>query len=362
VKIFIGSEYIISPLGTGAGSNFDMLLKNITGIKGYDNRGFNKERMYISQLPADVFPVNKFNALVENGISYILENTTGLVTDDQRTLVILSTTKGDMQCGLQHAMIAPVAALQEKYNLAHSPLVVSNACISGVLAITTAANMIGAGLYDHVIVVGIDLVTDFVLYGFQSLYATSSQPCAPFDKNRSGVTLGEGCAAVLVSNNIGTFKETPVQYLAGSSANDANHISGPSRTGEGLHRSIEKTIHASGIERETIDFVSAHGTATIFNDEMESIAFQRSQLDHKPINSFKGYYGHTLGAAGVIEVAACLQSMRNNILVKSLGYNEPGTTVELNILKENAPVPVNTVLKTASGFGGCNATILLQKT
>lgn len=361
MEIFIGSEHIVSPLGIGAVSNFAMLQKNATGIKVYDNRGFNKEPMFVSQLPDDAFSVNKFNALVENSITHILDTTHGLKLSDARTLVIMSTTKGDMQCGLQQAIITPALALKEKYILAHTPLVVSNACISGVLAISAAANMIGAGLYDHVIVIGIDIVTDFVLFGFQSLYATSPQPCAPFDKNRNGVTLGEGCAAVLVSNTQHIYKDTPVRYLAGSSANDANHISGPSRTGEGLHRSIEKTLHAAGIQRASIDFVSAHGTATIFNDEMESIAFQRSQIEHKPVNSFKGYYGHTLGAAGVIEVSACIQSMRNNLLVKSLGYNAQGTSVPLNVLEDNKAIPVNTVLKTASGFGGCNATIIMQK-
>ena len=110
-----------------------------------------------------------------------------------------------------------------------------------------------------------------------------------------------------------------------------------------------------------IDFISAHGTGTIYNDEMESIAFDRSHLTHVPLNSLKGYFGHTLGAAGVIETVISMQMLRNQILIKSLGFEQTGTSKELNIIKENKPAELRMILKTASGFGGGNASLLIQK-
>ena len=110
-----------------------------------------------------------------------------------------------------------------------------------------------------------------------------------------------------------------------------------------------------------IDFISAHGTGTIYNDEMESIAFDRSNLTPIPLNSFKGYFGHTLGAAGVIETAISMQMLRNQMLIKSPGFETTGTSKELNIVKENKPANLRTILKTASGFGGGNASLLIQK-
>ena len=152
-----------------------------------------------------------------------------------------------------------------------------------------------------------------------------------------------------------------MEYMDGSSSNDANHISGPSRTGDGLFRTVKKTLQFSNVNEKEIDFISAHGTGTIFNDEMESIAFDRLKMNAIPMNSLKGYFGHTLGAAGVIETAICLQSMRNNLLIKNLGFENQGTPKQINILTENKTLEVKTVLKTASGFGGCNASLILRK-
>jgi len=110
-----------------------------------------------------------------------------------------------------------------------------------------------------------------------------------------------------------------------------------------------------------IDYISAHGTATPYNDEMESIALSRSGLDSVPVNSFKGYWGHTLGAAGIIEIAAGLHSIHNNILYKTLGYETPGTSHPISVIDHNLNASVNNFLKIASGFGGSNAALIISK-
>ena len=200
-----------------------------------------------------------------------------------------------------------------------------------------------------------------MLFGFQSLYAISDEPSQPFDKNRKGISLGEGAAGVVMTLDKNIYKDSYFEFLEGTSSGDANHISGPSRTGEGLYRTIKNSLTLADVEPSEIDYISAHGTGTNYNDEMESIAFSRLNLSETPLNSLKGFFGHTLGAAGLIEIAICLQSLKNNLLIKSFGYNEPGTTKELNILKENKTQELNTILKTASGFGGCNASAIIRK-
>ena len=149
-----------------------------------------------------------------------------------------------------------------------------------------------------------------------------------------------------------------MKIVNGASANDANHISGPSRTGDGLFKAVSETLKISNIKPDTIN---AHGTATPFNDEMESIAFERAGLTDIPVNSLKGYYGHTLGAAGVLETIITLEAAANNRLIKSAGFSEQGVSGKIQLIKEHTSKEVKAVLKTASGFGGCNGAALFVK-
>ncbi|PLX06923.1 MAG: beta-ketoacyl synthase, partial [Marinilabiliales bacterium] len=237
---------------------------------------------------------------------------------------------------------------------------ISNACISGVLAINTAAMYINTNMFDNVVVCGGDLVTRFVVSGFMSFLSLSEKPCKPFDKNRNGLSLGEAAGTIILSNLPPKGKQK-IKFKGGASANDANHISGPSRTGEGSYIAIKKALAEAGIKSDKIDHISAHGTATPYNDEMESIAITRHNLQSKPVNSIKGSLGHTLGAAGIIESIILLEEMRNNTLLKTMGFAEIGVSNDINILAENTEKEINTCLKMASGFGGSNAAMIISK-
>ncbi|MCF0056435.1 beta-ketoacyl synthase N-terminal-like domain-containing protein [Dyadobacter sp. CY356] len=358
--IFIGAEEIISPLGQNIEENFQAVCENRSGISLIPHAGFNDDSMHLSKITA-ISDRNKFEMLLINILEKVLKQIDPEIALSKKTITIVSSTKGDLDRNISSPFTDSINAFARHFQLANEPVVVSNACISGVLAINVAGNFIKAGMYDHAIVLGCDLISNFVLFGFQSLFAVSNAPCAPFDADRNGITLGEGCSAVVLSNSKEIFKKTAFQLYTGTSANDANHISGPSRTGEGLFRSVKKTLEQNHISGNEIDFISAHGTATVFNDEMEAIAFDRLEINEKPLNSLKGYFGHTLGAAGVIETAISMQMMRNNLLVKSLGFKESGTSKTLNIATENKSSELNTILKTASGFGGCNASLVIRK-
>lgn len=356
--IYIGAENVISPLGKSIQENFLKLSRNESGIQEISGVGRNLETYYLGKILDQ--PV-AFSTLMAAGIQGSMDAIDASILKSPKTILLISSTKGDIAHHIHDQFNSASAYLSTKFGLVHQPIVVSNACISGVLAINMAERLIQSQGYDHAIVVGCDLVSNFVLYGFQSLFAMSPQSCKPFDASRQGINLGEGCGVVVVSRYASVFKETPLKLLKGHSANDANHISGPSRTGEGLFRTIRKTMEMNGIMPDDIDFVSAHGTATIYNDEMEAIAFDRLQISNRPINSLKGYFGHTLGAAGVIETAVSMQMMRHNLLLKSMGYDTVGTTKPLNIIEENKFADLQLILKTASGFGGGNASLAICK-
>lgn len=362
--VFIGAENIITPLGDTAQSNFEALLANKTGLKRTANAGNKGEELVISVTDK----LEQFNT-VEVSVNSINDSLAHVHIDmlkAGRTYFLLSTTKGEItKLKSTDPHTAELTRLKdqitEHFSWFQESLLISNACISGVLAIVAGHDLIESDQCDTVIITGVDMLSEFTLAGFQSFFAISPDPCKPFDKNRIGINLGEGAATVILSRNEAVFKSKPFQSLGGTAANDANHISGPSRTGEGLFRSIQKTFKNAGVKASEVDFLSAHGTGTAYNDEMESIAFERAGLVETPLHSLKGVYGHTFGAAGVIESAICLQSMRNNKMIASAGFEECGTSQPINVLHQHADKTLNIVLKTASGFGGCNASVLFKK-
>lgn len=350
-KIYIGSENIISPLGESAESTFSSMKEGETAVRINKNRGFNNEDLYLSTFSKP----RTFTELLLQCCEPFKD-----LLSSPTTLLVISTTKGDLNHHSK-AILTPVEELVSRFNLPTFPLIISNACISGVVAINKAAELVRLGRFERAIVLGCDVVSDFVTYGFQCLYALSESPCKPYDKNRSGINLGEAAASVLITSNKNELLNDPFLWLAGATTNDANHISGPSRTGEGLYRAIENTCKRANIDKTKIDVIAAHGTSTRYNDDMESIAFNRAGLGDVRLHSIKGYLGHTLGAAGVLETAITLQCMRNGLWLSTAGFDQPGTTESLNVQTQNEELQVKTAMKSASGFGGCNSALLLSR-
>jgi 3-oxoacyl-[acyl-carrier-protein] synthase-1 len=230
------------------------------------------------------------------------------------------------------------------------------------MALLVARRMIGSGEVDHAVVAGVDVLSKFVVSGFQILHAMSPEPCRPFDTARKGINLGEAAAAVVLSSNPSALGAARgIRVAGGGLSNDANHISGPSRTGAELAFAIRQALEEANIHRSDVDFISAHGTGTIYNDEMEAKAFALAELADRPVHSLKGFYGHTLGAAGIVEVVLSAEGLRRNQLVPSRGYEQSGVSIPLNVITQATNQSLNICLKTASGFGGCNAAIILTK-
>ncbi|MCK9400140.1 MAG: hypothetical protein M0Q51_09135 [Bacteroidales bacterium] len=386
-RVYFGADHIITSLGFTTEENARQIQAGISGIKVLEDkslfpgpvtfsaintkeldRRFDETRNKIN-IPSSSLNYTRLEKMFLTSIAGALENS-HVDPRNPRTIMIFSTTKGNID--LLDLTIAKAVGCSRIYlwqladfiaghfNHPNRPLVISNACTSGSVAIMAAARLIASGQYDHAIVSGGDIVSEFVISGFQSFQALSPEACKPFDIDRTGLSLGEGCGTVVLTSDQALGGEgKPIVYLGGATSNDANHISGPSRDGEGLYLSIAAAMKEAGVTADDLDFISAHGTATPYNDEMESLALAWAGLDQVPVNSFKGYIGHTLGAAGVIETILSVYSIRKGILFKSAGYQKNGVSKPLNVITGNIHKPVRRILKTASGFGGCNAGLVI---
>ncbi|AEH01928.1 beta-ketoacyl synthase [Lacinutrix sp. 5H-3-7-4] len=377
-NIYVSYNNITSSLGFDSETVVQAISEEKSGLKLVDDKAILPNNFYSSLINREALkreflkqqPKGEFTHLEKMMISSLSKvvKASNLEINDKVGLII-STTKGNIDALDEHSIFNKSRAylsalgntLKTFFNFKNEPVIVSNACVSGVLSVAIAKRFIQQEKYDHVFIVGGDIVTAFILSGFNSFQALSNAPCKPFDKNRTGINIGEVATSVLVTKDKNKLSKDAVEVLGESSCNDANHISGPSRTGEGLYRSIILALKQAKITHKDIDYISAHGTATLFNDEMEAIAFNRSGLSHVPINSLKGYFGHTLGASGLLETIVGMHSLYNNTLYKSLGFSELGVSKALNVISKTQKKPLKTFLKTASGFGGCNTAVIFKK-
>ena len=288
----------------------------------------------------------------------------GISPANERVLIILSTTKGNIgllgsdprKCDLNHT----ADVIGRHLGAAHRPLVISNACISGVSAIVIGSRLIRSGRYDHVFVAGFDLLCDFVVSGFNAFKSVSPARCRPYDAARDGLTLGEGCGAVLLTRDR-ALSAAGITVAGGGISNDANHISAPSRTGDGLWYAVRAALEEAQTDTTAIGLVNPHGTATVYNDEMESRALNLAGLCDVPCNSLKPYFGHTLGASGVIESIITVRELCENTCFGVKGYAQCGVPYPLDISAAHRAIRTDAALKTASGFGGCNAAVVFRR-
>ena len=370
MNIYLGASGAINPLGNSVSAIHSEMRKGNSGITLYANAFNLGKDEYLGIISEELLPQGPEDKIYRMLRSVIAQTQQGLnkveTIQSERTRLILCSTKGNIpkleEGDTEEIGLSRLAEyVHHNLKIKTQPMVISSACVSGLLGIINGARMIQQGLADNVLVMGVDLVSRFTLSGFISFYATASSVCKPYDKNRDGINLGEAAASVILTNDPRTINTVEGEFLGGASANDANHISGPSRTGEGLCRSVRAAMMNAGVSNTDISYISAHGTATSFNDEMESIAFDRLKLNETPLNSFKGYFGHTLGAAGLIESLIGMQSLNSDCLPKSYGYESSGTSKNINVLTENLNGDFKIMLKTSSGFGGANAAGVFKK-
>ena len=367
VAVWWGPDSILSALGFGTRENMEAVRAGRTNLSAWhdgtpvcqiDPERFAQltaERAVAEYTPAERLALLTLGEVIARS---------GVSPANERTLVLLSTTKGNIgllngdpaKCDLNDT----AEVVGRHFGAANRPLVISNACISGVSAIVVASRLIRSGEYDHVFVAGFDLLCDFIVSGFNAFKSVSPALCRPYDAARDGLTLGEAGGAVLLTTDR-ELSATGITVAGGGISNDANHISAPSRTGDGLAFAIGAALREASLGAAAIGMVNPHGTATLYNDEMESRALHLTGLCGTPCNSLKPYFGHTLGASGVIESIVTVHGLAEGTVFGVKGYAECGVPYPLNISAEHRTTRTDAALKTASGFGGCNAAAVFRR-
>ena len=380
VSIYLTADNVISALGFTTQENIQAIRNYRSGIKLH----LPEDGSDLSDLPVQAATIDKerlvgyvqqhklehYSRLEQLFILSITETLSQAINpidlSSPDSCIIFSTTKGNIDLLSGHAdedysdevsIWQMAERIATYFHAGQNFRIISNACISGVSALVVAKRLMEQGTYKQVLVAGGDVLSHFITSGFISFKSVSSEICRPFDARRDGLSLGEGCATILLS----TEQTSGSVVLAGGGiSNDANHISGPSRTGDGLYYAMRQAMEDAGLQSSDIDFVNTHGTATVYNDEMESKAIHLAELQHAPVNSMKSYFGHTLGAAGVIETIICAHELKEQTVFGTFGFEELGVSMPIKVYARHMDKTIRTCIKTASGFGGCNAAILLS--
>ena len=362
------ADNIYSPLGVTTAENYAAVKQGRSMLRGYPAGTMDLPEPFTASLfdwdrVESLEGYTRFERIVIQSVSRALVQTDIDVRSD-RVLFVLSTTKGnvellgsDNQAFPADRVLPGVTAsvVAGYFGFSREPLVVSNACISGLAAQITAMRLLESGACDVAVVCGADVQSRFIISGFGSFKALSPMECRPFDIERLGLNLGEAAATIIYERGASEGWHA----VSGAVRNDAFHISGPSPKGEGCYRAIRAAMGKH--PAETLAFVNVHGTSTMYNDEMESAAIDRAGLLDVPVNSLKGYYGHTMGAAGVLETILSMAAVDDGCVLGTRGYEELGVSHRVCVSGQHTTTTKQAFLKLLSGFGGCNAAMLFEK-
>ena len=365
------STNIVSPLGMSSQENWRAVMQGRSALRRLENyKGiplpfvasvFTPEQ--VEELAVEGF--TRFESLAIRSITEALTHT-DLDVHGERTIFILSTTKADVEelgfaaerDGDYHRPALSAQRIAEHVGIGGGAIVCCNACISGVSAQILADRLISCGHYDNAVVCGADLVSSFTASGFLSFKSLSNEACRPFDADRQGLNLGEA-AATIVFTRADSLRDGDWLFERGEMDNDAFHLSTPAPSGEGARKVLEAGM--KGRDASELAFVSAHGTATMFNDQMESVAIEKAGLSSVPLTALKGWFGHTLGASGVLEVILGMMAVSESVVLPLRGFREIGVSGKVNLSPELRATDKNSFLKMISGFGGCNAAALYRR-
>lgn len=386
------AHHVVSPLGEGTAANYEAVKAGRSALQCYTRRWGIPEPFCASLFTDEqtaalaVEELTRFESLAYRSALKAVE-ASGIDAANERTVFILSTTKANVEllnnCDTNVEAVGPGMAAEhiaKRLGVTTTPLVVCDACISGVAALVLALRLLEAGQYDYAIVCGADVQSKFTVSGFLSLKAVSEEECRPFDMERIGLNLGEAAATMVVARPEVTDVASPTWYIErGAIRNDAFHISSPSKNGEGACLALRsvlldgdcrfpiteigegQSLPLGGRLEGALAFINAHGTATMFNDQMESVAIERAGLKDVPVNGLKGFFGHTLGAAGLLETVISMAAIDDNTILGTRGFQEKGVSGKIRLSAENSATQKTAFIKMISGFGGGNAAILLRK-
>jgi len=298
-----------------------------------------------------------------------------LAVEPERLGIVVGTALGGVEEG-EHALAgatrrlgralydAPGHALARWLGARGPAVTVSTACASGATALGVGADMLRRGEVDAVVAGGYDILCRFVMRGFDSLRSLTRERVRPFDRRRSGLLLGEAAALVFLERERDAGPRRLGTLLGCGSASDAAHIAAPDPEGRGIERAMRAALAEARVDAGDIEFVSAHGTATPLNDRIEAAALRRvlrARADAVPVNSIKGAFGHTMGAAATLEAIVCLLAGRHGQIPATLGLEERDAACDLDCVQGTPrELRPRISLSTSLGFGGCNAALVIE--
>ncbi len=357
--VFNIADNILSPLGATTEQNYQAVMAGRSALCHYANHPYLPAPFTASMFSEEqsrqmlIGGLSRFESMVATSAKEALSKT-NINPSSPKVLFVLSTTKADIESSPSGASPSDSALrICQHLGIATQPLVVCNACISGLSAIILAKRLLETHAYDFAIVSGADTLNPFILSGFQSLRALAENECRPFDMERIGMNLGEAAATMVLS----TTQSGKWSVGSGAIRNDAYHISTPTKQADGAYLSLRAAMQ--GNSADDLAFINAHGTATLFNDQMESVAIERALgTNHPlPVNALKGYFGHTLGAAGILETVISMRALDDGIILGTRGFEERGVSGNIHLSASHLHTEKKNFLKMISGFGGCNAAL-----
>ncbi|MDB5273887.1 MAG: fabF [Chitinophagaceae bacterium] len=252
--------------------------------------------------------------------------------------------------------------MQKRYNIKGIGNTINTACSSSANAIMYGARLIQHGLAQRAIVGGADSLAKFTINGFNSLHILSPEICRPFDIDRQGLNLGEGAAFLVLEKEEEVISKKPYVVLSGyCNASDAFHPSSLSDEGDGPYLAMQGAVQFAGLNTSDIDFVNAHGTGTVNNDEVESKAMSRLFETVPAFSSTKSNTGHTLGASGAVEAVYSILSLKHQELYPSLQFETAIESTGLKPLQEYIQQPVQHVMSNSFGFGGNCSSLIFSR-
>ena len=364
--IYIIADNITSPLGATTGENLEAILQGRSALRRHEGLWGIPTAVCASLFSREQTArmaregMTRFEALACSSAREAMSRCK-IDAASERTLFVLSTTKGNIELlGTDgETRISPAEAAEHiarTLGFTTQPLTVCNACISGVSAMITAGRLLEAGCYDNAVVTGADVACRFTVSGFQALKAVSEDACRPFDLERLGLNLGEAAATVVLSRKAPEGVQRLWALEAGAVNNDAHHITSPSPRAEGASAALR------AVASEGVALINAHGTATMFNDQMESVAIAGCGFGDVPVNALKGYTGHTLGAAGILETVLTAAALERDFILPTKGYGERGVSGRIDVVSALRKTDGRRFVKMISGFGGGNAALSLART
>ncbi len=365
------STNITSPLGLTTEENYAAVRRGETGLKlvdgclGVPGRfcvGMFSEAQRASLL-LDGF--SWFESLVLHSVKDALDRSSADPSSPRTVLILGTSTAGIDELGdvpeRDRNYLAPGVAAQKiaaHLGFVNDPITVSNACISGATAQMLADRLIAAGYYDTALVCGVDILSAFVLAGFDSFKALSPTVCRPFDIERLGLNIGECAATVVLTKDLSSDPDA-WHIIDGCLNNDAYHVSAPVPSGDGVCRAIQKILTPE--LKAGLACVAAHGTATMFNDQMESKAIENAGLGELLTSALKPHYGHTFGASGIVESIITMCALDEGLILPVPGFEELGVSGKMHPCSQLEKTDKKSFIKLQSGFGGCNGAMIYAR-